>query len=104
MTLEIEPGDRPAPAVEAAAYFVVAEGLANVAKHSGAARSTVRVLRPDGKLVVEVADDGAGGAGVDGGTGIAGLEHRVRALDGTLDVRSPAGGPTTLRVELPCAS
>jgi len=104
VTLEIEPGDRPAPAVEAAAYFVVAEGLANVAKHSGAARSTVRVLRPDAKLVVEVADDGAGGASVDGGTGIAGLEHRVRALDGTLDVRSPAGGPTTLRVELPCAS
>jgi hypothetical protein len=104
VTLEIEPGERPAPALEAAAYFVVAEGLANVAKHSGAAHSTVRVQRPDGKLVVEVADDGAGGASIDGGSGIAGLEHRVRALDGALAVQSPTGGPTLLRVELPCAS
>src|SRR6266516_361753 len=104
VTLEVETGERPAPAVEAAAYFVVAEGLANVAKHSGATRSVVRVQRPDGRLVVEVADDGAGGADAARGTGIAGLDHRVRALDGVLSVASRAGGPTTLRVELPCAS
>jgi signal transduction histidine kinase len=102
--LELEPGDRPAPAVEAAAYFVVAEGLANVAKHSGASHSLVRVARPDGRLIVEVVDDGAGGADATRGTGIAGLEHRVRALDGVLRVESPSGGPTTLRAELPCAS
>jgi signal transduction histidine kinase len=104
VTLELEPADRPTPAVEAAAYFVVAEGLANVAKHSGAAQSVVRVARQDGRLVVEVVDDGVGGADATRGTGIAGLEHRVRALDGVLRVESPRGGPTTLRVEVPCAS
>jgi signal transduction histidine kinase len=104
VTLEVEPGQRPAPAVEAAAYFVVAEGLANVAKHSGASRSKVRVSRPNGNLVVEVSDDGAGGAHEAAGSGIAGLADRVRALDGSLALASPPGGPTTLRAELPCAS
>jgi signal transduction histidine kinase len=62
------------------------------------------VHRADGKLVVEVSDDGAGGAQAAAGTGIAGLADRVQALDGSLVVKSPAGGPTTLRAELPCAS
>jgi signal transduction histidine kinase len=103
--LDLEPiGPRLAPAVEAAAYFVVAEGLTNVAKHSQATRATVRVSRRDGTLAIEIADDGVGGADAVRGSGITGLASRVHALDGTLTVSSPAGGPTTLRAELPCES
>jgi signal transduction histidine kinase len=97
-------GPRLSPAVEAAAYFVVAEGLTNVAKHSRATRASVRVSRRDGTLGIEVADDGVGGANAGRGTGITGLASRVRALDGSLSVVSPPGGPTTLRAELPCGS
>jgi signal transduction histidine kinase len=103
--LDMEPlGPRLSPAVEAAAYFVVAEGLTNVAKHSRATRASVRVSRRDGTLGIEVADDGVGGANAGRGTGITGLASRVRALDGSLSVVSPPGGPTTLRAELPCGS
>jgi signal transduction histidine kinase len=103
VTVEAAVGRLPA-AVESAAYFVVAEALANVAKHSGASRCDVRARALDGKLVVEVSDDGRGGATVGAGSGLLGLEDRVRALDGTLRVASPAGGPTILVAELPCAS
>jgi signal transduction histidine kinase len=91
---------RPPEEVEATAYFVVAEALANVAKHSGAseARVVVRRERNDG-LAVEVVDDGKGGA--EPGTGLAGLADRLAALDGRLFVESPAGGPTRVRAELP---
>ncbi|MFB4312710.1 sensor domain-containing protein [Actinomadura sp. 21ATH] len=95
---------RPPESVESAAYFVVAEALANVAKHSGASRARV-VLRTAGNaLVVEVRDDGAGGADAAKGSGLQGLADRVAVHDGTLRVSSPPGGPTILRVEIPCAS
>ena len=89
--------------VESAAYFVVAEALTNVAKHAGAKRATVSLVRRGETLEVLVVDDGHGGADADGG-GLKGLRARVEALDGTLGVASPAGGPTMLRAELPCAS
>lgn len=90
----------------AAAYFVVAEALTNVAKHSGAERCEVRltcVARPE-TLVIEVTDDGHGGADESGGTGLLGIRRRVAAFDGATTVDSPEGGPTVLRVELPCGS
>jgi signal transduction histidine kinase len=97
-------GDERLPEpVESAAYFVVAEALANVAKHAGARRATVSLARRGDSLEVLVVDDGHGGANPDGG-GLKGLRARVEALDGTLGVASPAGGPTMLRVELPCGS
>lgn len=93
--------DRRAPAaVEAAAYFVVAEALANATKHSGAQAVRVRMALADDSLTVEVADDGRGGADPDG-SGLVGLRRRVEALDGVLAVVSPPGGGTTLRAELP---
>jgi signal transduction histidine kinase len=92
------------PAVEVAAYFVIAEALANIGKHSGAASADVRVRCREGMLTIAVTDDGRGGADVNGGTGIAGLRDRVGALDGRLRLASPDGGPTTLVAEIPCAS
>jgi signal transduction histidine kinase len=100
VTADLGEGRMPEP-VESAAYFVVAEALANVAKHAGAKRATVSLVRRDDKLEVLVVDDGHGGANPDGG-GLKGLRARVEALDGTLGVASPAGGPTMLRAELPC--
>ncbi|MFN6120619.1 MAG: sensor histidine kinase [Actinomycetes bacterium] len=93
----------PAP-VEAAAYFVVAEALTNVAKHSGARRATVTVRDEGDRLVVDVSDDGRGGAQVVLGSGLQGLHDRVRALEGRLTVTSPAHGPTSIVAELPCGS
>ncbi|WP_067484677.1 sensor histidine kinase [Actinomadura hibisca] len=105
VTLDL-PDDRTrAPAaVEAAAYFVVAEALTNVAKHSGASRAEVAVRRDGARLVITVRDDGRGGADPARGTGLAGIRRRVAALDGATGVDSPAGTGTTLRVELPCGS
>jgi signal transduction histidine kinase len=94
---------RPAAAVETAAYFVVAEALANAIKYGGAERIDVRIWRSNGTLVAEVEDDGAGGADPEG-SGLTGLRQRVAALDGTFTVDSPAGGPTKVRAELPCGS
>jgi signal transduction histidine kinase len=92
---------RPPPVLETAAYFVVAEALTNVAKHAGPATATlVRIVLDPDRLVVEIADDGPGGADPDGG-GLTGLRHRVQALDGTLYVASPPGEGTTIRAELP---
>jgi signal transduction histidine kinase len=102
VTADLGP-ERMPEAVESAAYFVIAEALANVAKHADAKRATVSLVRRDDKLEVLVVDDGHGGANPDGG-GLKGLRARVEALDGTLGVASPAGGPTMLRVELPCGS
>ena len=95
--------DRPPAAVETAAYFVAAEALTNAAKHAGASRIEVRIVREPKTLVVEVVDDGRGGADPSG-SGLTGLRHRVEALDGTMSVISPSGGGTTLHAELPCAS
>jgi signal transduction histidine kinase len=102
-TVAVELAERPPPAVETAAYFVAAEALANATKHSGADRIDIRVTRGDGRLKVAVTDDGKGGADA-AGSGLVGLRRRVEALDGTLSVDSPEGGPTTIRAELPCGS
>jgi signal transduction histidine kinase len=95
------PGERLPAVVERAGYFVVVEALANVAKHSGATRAEVGLLTDPTTLVIEVRDDGAGGALVTPGGGLAGLRDRAEALDGMLALSSPSGGPTVLRVELP---
>jgi signal transduction histidine kinase len=92
---------RPPRAAETAAYFVVAEALANTGKYAGADRVDIDVHADDGRLVVAVVDDGRGGADP-AGSGLLGLSRRVEALDGRLDVVSPAGGPTTIRAVIPC--
>ncbi|OKJ66771.1 sensor histidine kinase [Streptomyces sp. CB02261] len=102
---EAPAGDFRAPAaVEAAAYFVVAEALTNAAKHSGAARASVSLTRAPAALRVRVADEGRGGAeaGERAGSGLTGMRRRVAALDGTVELTSPEGGPTVIEVELPC--
>jgi signal transduction histidine kinase len=95
-------GDRLPEAVETAAYFVVSEALTNVAKYAQAEHATVRIQRDDGRLLLEISDDGVGGAQPDAGSGLRGLADRVAALDGELDITSPAGEGTRLRVRLPC--
>jgi signal transduction histidine kinase len=98
---DLAPGERLPLLVERTAYFVVAEALTNVAKHSRATRCEVRCHRADPRLIVEVWDDGAGGARIEEAGGLAGLEGRVAGVDGTFSVSSPAGGPTLVRAELP---
>jgi signal transduction histidine kinase len=92
---------RPLPVVETAAYFVVAEALTNAAKHAGGAAATVQLSERGDRLVVEVRDEGPGGADPTG-AGLMGLRHRVAALDGTLSVASLPEGGTIVRAELPC--
>ncbi|AEV81029.1 histidine kinase [Actinoplanes sp. SE50] len=94
-------GRPPAP-IEAVAYFVVSEALSNVAKHAAATRADVVVRQQPGGLTLAVADDGRGGADPVRGTGLRGLRQRVESVDGTLSIASPAGGPTSIRVSLPC--
>jgi signal transduction histidine kinase len=96
-------GERPSAAVETAAYFVAAEAMTNAAKHASATTIEITLHREPDRLVVEVRDDGKGGADATG-SGLTGLRHRVEALDGRLEVSSPSGGGTTLRAEFPCAS
>jgi signal transduction histidine kinase len=98
------PGERLSHGVERAAYYVVSEAITNVAKHARATRCDVRVIRQPGWLYVEIRDDGAGGARLGPGGGLAGLRDRVEALDGRLELMSPAGGPTIIRVSLPAAT
>lgn len=93
---------RPPPPVEAAAYFSVAELLGNVVKHAHADRVSIRMAHRDSALWIEVTDDGVGGAGFAGGTGLRGLRRRLAALDGVVTVSSPPGGPTAITLELPC--
>ncbi|HSL76008.1 MAG TPA: sensor histidine kinase [Candidatus Limnocylindrales bacterium] len=100
----LPPGERLPAAVERAAYFVVSEALANVAKHGGATRCEVRCRREGHDLVVEVWDDGRGGATVQPGGGLAGLQTRVAGVDGRLSVSSPSGGPTLVRAVIPLAA
>lgn len=96
------PGGRLDAAVENAAYFVVAEALANAAKHSQATECWLTVTRTDRQLTIEMVDDGVGGAHLAKGHGLSGLADRVHATGGRLELSSPAGGPTEIKVELPC--
>ena len=99
--VEETPTERLPPAVEAAAYFVVAEALTNVVKYAGASQARISISRTNGHAVVEVADDGVGGADPTRGSGLRGLADRVSALDGTLELRSPQGAGTVLRASIP---
>ncbi|MFF5182916.1 sensor histidine kinase [Streptomyces sp. NPDC000345] len=92
---------RPAQAIEGIAYFTVSELLQNISKHSGARAASVDVWRTDDRLLIQVWDDGRGGARPDAGTGMRGLAERLDAVDGVFVVESPAGGPTTVTAELP---
>jgi signal transduction histidine kinase len=104
VTVQVNLDERPPAPVESAAYFIVAESLTNIAKHSDAKHARVNVNRDDGMLRVEVTDDGRGGARTEPGGGLVGLADRVRSLEGTFRVASPEGGPTTILAELPCGS
>ncbi|SOE09529.1 Signal transduction histidine kinase [Streptomyces sp. 2323.1] len=100
--VSIELPSRPQPPVESAAYFVIAETLTNVTKHSGANRVSLRLWHADGALRAQIGDNGRGGADPEGGSGLRGLQRRLAAFDGTLDISSPPGGPTLVTMELPC--
>jgi signal transduction histidine kinase len=89
-------------AVEVAAYYVVCESLANIAKHAQSASASVQLAQRGGQLVIEVVDDGMGGADAERGTGLRGLADRVEALGGRLRVWTPYGGGTRVRAEMPC--
>jgi signal transduction histidine kinase len=102
--LDVDVTPRPAATVESTAYFIVAEALTNVTKHADATAARVTITRRGDKLVIEVTDNGTGGADATRGTGLRGLAERVDALGGWMQVLSPAGGPTSVLVELPCAS
>ncbi|WP_399887453.1 sensor histidine kinase [Streptomyces sp. BBFR51] len=93
--------ERPAAAIEGIAYFTVSELLQNVSKHSGARTASVEVWRSSDRLLIQVGDDGHGGASLDGGTGMKGLADRLSAVDGLFVVDSPQGGPTSITAELP---
>jgi signal transduction histidine kinase len=101
LTVELE--GRLHEQLEVAAYYVVAESLTNVGKHAQATSATVGVARANGQVVVEVVDDGIGGADTERGSGLRGLADRVEALGGRLQVWTPGGGGTRVRAELPCA-
>jgi len=96
--------ERLTPAIESAAYFVVAEGLTNVAKYAQADHVIVDLRREGGEVIVVVEDDGAGGADIENGTGLRGLIDRLSALDGTLELETPEGGGTRLIARIPCAA
>ena len=100
--LSVTVADRPPEPVEVAVYFMVSECLTNVAKYAHASAASVDVVRTYGELVVEVADDGVGGAEGNGGSGLRGLADRVEALGGRFAVISPAGDGTRVRAEIPC--
>jgi signal transduction histidine kinase len=87
-----------------AVYYVVSESLANIGKHARATSARVEISRAEGNVVVEVVDDGIGGADTERGSGLRGLADRVESLEGRLRVWSPVGGGTRLRAEIPCAS
>jgi len=102
--MEVDLVERPAAAIEGIAYFTVSELLQNVSKHSGARSASVDVWRAEDRLLVQVSDDGVGGADASGGSGLAGLAGRLDAVDGILVVDSPVAGPTRVTAELPWRS
>jgi signal transduction histidine kinase len=99
--VDVDLAERPAPPIEAAAYFVTAEALTNVARYAKAHQARVEIRRGGDAVVVLVSDDGIGGAEVERGTGLRGLQDRLAALDGRLEIDSPAGGGTRLRATIP---
>nr|WP_244177838.1 sensor histidine kinase [Streptomyces atriruber] len=99
--VEVDLTSRPAAAIEGIAYFTVSELLQNISKHSGARSASVDVWRAENRLMLQVTDNGTGGADVSAGSGLAGLAERLDAVDGILVVDSPVGGPTTVTAELP---
>jgi signal transduction histidine kinase len=99
--VEVDLPGRPAPAIEGIAYFTVSELLQNISKHSRARQATVDMWQSGGRLLLQVADDGRGGADATAGSGLAGLSERLGAVDGVLVVESPRGGPTAVTAELP---
>jgi signal transduction histidine kinase len=101
VVVEVDLPARPVPAIEGIVYFTVSELLQNVSKHAGASRAVVDVWKVEGRLMLQVTDDGMGGADVGAGSGLAGLVERLGAVDGVLVVDSPAGGPTRVTAELP---
>jgi signal transduction histidine kinase len=103
VTLKVGLGERVGERIEVAAYYVVSESLANIGKHAQATSATVDVSRDNGRLVVEILDDGVGGADSEHGTGLRGLADRVESLGGRLRVWTPQGGGTRVRAEMPCA-
>jgi len=103
LDVHLPDGERLSPSVESAAYFIVAEALTNVAKHAHATHVSVDVRREAEDLVVDITDDGVGGANLAKGHGLAGLADRAAGLDGTLEVSSPPGGPTSITGRIPCA-
>jgi signal transduction histidine kinase len=106
LTVDVDvdlPG-RPLAPVESAAYFAVAEALANVTKHSRADHARIRLTHREGRLTMTVEDNGVGGANLAAGSGLRGIERRLAAFDGTMSVASPPGGPTIVTMELPCES
>jgi signal transduction histidine kinase len=103
--LELNPADQPlSPPTETAGYFLVAEAFTNAVKHSRACELQLRIAGNNGRLRIEVADNGVGGASQGAGTGLRGIADRIEALDGRLWLDSPAGGGTRVVAELPCAS
>jgi signal transduction histidine kinase len=100
--VEVNVDPRPPAAVETTAYFIVGESLTNIAKHANAKQIQVRVNRGEDKVVVEITDDGRGGAELRPGGGLAGLADRAATIDGVITVFSPLGGPTVVRADLPC--
>ncbi|RMI38025.1 sensor histidine kinase [Streptomyces triticirhizae] len=101
VTIDIDLTTRPAPAIEGIAYFTTTELLTNISKHSHAHHATIDIWRTDNRLMLQVTDDGHGGATPTNGTGLAGLAERLTAVDGLLAIDSPHGGPTTITAELP---
>ncbi|MFV0134281.1 sensor histidine kinase [Streptomyces sp. HMX87] len=99
--VEVDLTERPAPAIEGIAYYTVSELLQNISKHARATQAVVEVWRVEDRLLLQVVDDGVGGAEVSAGSGLAGLAERIDAVDGVLVVDSPAGGPTRVTAELP---
>jgi signal transduction histidine kinase len=103
-TVSAVPDGRYPPSVEAAVYFTVAEALTNAARHSNASRVEVAITEQGETLRADVRDDGDGGAGLTGGTGLRGLTDRISAAGGTLELDSPPGHGTLVRAEIPCGS
>ncbi|MFI1096209.1 sensor histidine kinase [Streptomyces sp. NPDC020917] len=101
VTVTVDLPARPAEAIEGIAYFTVSELLQNVSKHSGARHASVDLWRTEDRLMIQVRDDGRGGADVSGGSGLAGLAERLGSVDGLFVVSSPVGGPTAVTAELP---